>query len=101
MTVVGNEVRGCKDRRQRRLELADLVGIQDIDAQARGALQIDAELIVCEPLFASIDEELAGLMEEMLEAGILQERPIGVESRSVECGKRLGDPRDSVTSARA
>src|SRR5205807_6319925 len=101
VAMIGDEVSGGEDRRQRRLELADLVGIEDVDAKSRRPLQIDAEFVVLEPLLASVDEELPGLMEKMLEAGISKQRAVCLESRHVEARQRPRDALDPVAPAGA
>src|ERR1051326_2606267 len=101
MAVIGNEMSGREDRRERRLELANLVGAEDIHPQSGGALQLDAKAIVLQPFLGPIDEELAGLVKEVLEPGVPKQRTKGLEGRHVEAAERLRDALDPVAPSGA
>src|SRR5580658_6283257 len=88
MPVRFDVVRLDEGSRESGLQLVDFVPAQDINARTRRALQLDSDLVLLKSLLRSIDEELTGTMEQVLQARRLQQRRICIECRHVERSER-------------
>ena len=78
--------------RQRRFELAQLVGIEFVDLHPVFAPQRPGEAILSETFSGAVDVEMAQPMDEIPSAGRADQRPQGVEGRADQRaqGPRLG-----------
>ena len=89
-----------EDRRQRRLELAQLLGLEHIEAHAAAALEVQQGLGVRQPPLGLIDREPAGSAQQV--PGVRQgEQPVeGLEGALEQGLERDRDLLDPVAPAR-
>ena len=72
-----------------RLELAQLVGVELVPGDAVVAPELPGEALLPQALLRAIDEEVAGLLDEVLGAGVLEERRKRRERRAEDGAQGL------------
>jgi hypothetical protein len=80
--------RALEDRRQGWFELADFVGIEDVDLDAVLATEPQAISALGWPVGRFVDEELAALLQQVLAAGGLDQRLVALECVAVQRAHR-------------